>query len=48
LVETLGTEVVELGPINATIHKIDECVNVADLAPLSKVYARIARAVLEG
>ena len=45
-IATLGTEVVELGPINATIHKIDECVNVADLAPLSKVYARIARAAL--
>ena len=47
-IATLGTEVVELGPINASIHKIDECVNVADLARLSRVYAGIARAVLDG
>ena len=44
----LGTEVVELGPVNATIHKIDECVLVSDLEPLSRVYARIARAALGG
>lgn len=33
-----GTQVVELGPVNATIHKIDECVRVADLDTLSRVY----------
>ena len=37
----LGCELVELGPINATIHKIDECVAVADLDPLARVYERI-------
>lgn len=31
-------EVVEFGPINATIHKIDECCAVADLQPLTDVY----------
>jgi succinyl-diaminopimelate desuccinylase len=31
-------EVVEFGPINATIHKIDECCAVADLAPLTSIY----------
>ncbi|MEX8506454.1 succinyl-diaminopimelate desuccinylase [Leptothrix ochracea] len=31
-------EVVELGPLNATIHKIDECCAVADLAPLTLIY----------
>jgi len=31
-------QVVEFGPSNATIHKIDECVAVADLEPLSAVY----------
>ena len=31
-------EVVEFGPLNATIHKIDECVAVADLEPLAQVY----------
>ncbi len=31
-------QVVEFGPSNATIHKIDECVAVDDLEPLSAVY----------
>ena len=34
----LGTEVVEIGPINDSIHKIDEHVNVADLDQLSLIY----------
>lgn len=33
-----GTHVVELGPCNASIHKIDEHVNVADLDQLSLIY----------
>ena len=33
-------EVIELGPLNATIHKIDECVAVADLDALSRIYER--------
>lgn len=33
-----GAQVVELGPINATIHQIDECVSVADLDILSDIY----------
>lgn len=35
-----GAEVVELGPVNATIHKINECVSVADLDTLSTIYER--------
>ncbi|MHB9117023.1 MAG: succinyl-diaminopimelate desuccinylase [Burkholderiales bacterium] len=31
-------QVVEVGPVNATIHKIDECVAVADIEPLSAIY----------
>jgi succinyl-diaminopimelate desuccinylase len=31
-------QVIELGPLNATIHKIDECVSVADLDALSEIY----------
>jgi succinyl-diaminopimelate desuccinylase len=31
-------QVVELGPINASIHKVDEHVAVADLEPLSDIY----------
>lgn len=33
-----GVEVVELGPRNATIHKINECVSLKDLDKLSRVY----------
>lgn len=36
-----GAQVLELGPINATIHKINECVNVADLDALAKMYEGI-------
>ncbi|MGH8729867.1 MAG: succinyl-diaminopimelate desuccinylase [Burkholderiales bacterium] len=31
-------EVVEIGPLNATIHKIDECIPLADLEALEKIY----------
>ncbi|MDX7988087.1 succinyl-diaminopimelate desuccinylase [Xenorhabdus sp. 12] len=37
----MGAQVVELGPINATIHKVNECVNVAELQQLSLIYQRI-------
>lgn len=37
----MGTQVVELGPVNATIHKIDECVKAEDLNTLHKIYAGI-------
>ena len=42
----LGAEVVELGPVNASIHKLDECVRVADLEALAEVYGQIARRLL--
>lgn len=32
-------QVVELGPVNATIHQINECVAVADMEPLAKIYS---------
>lgn len=31
-------EVVELGPLNATIHKLNECVPVADIDALHRIY----------
>ncbi|HWI82649.1 succinyl-diaminopimelate desuccinylase [Ramlibacter sp.] len=34
-------QVVELGPVNATIHKIDEHVCVADIEPLKNIYRRV-------
>ena len=36
-----GAQVIELGPVNATIHKIDECVKIADLDSLATVYQDI-------
>lgn len=41
-----GAQVVELGPINASIHKIDEHVNVADLDTLTDIYLRIMEKLL--
>lgn len=34
-------QVIELGPPNATIHKINECVAVADIEPLKNIYRRV-------
>jgi succinyl-diaminopimelate desuccinylase len=34
-------QVIELGPPNATIHKIDEHVAVADLEPLKEIYKQV-------
>lgn len=36
-----GAQVVELGPCNATIHKVNECVSVTDLEQLTKMYEAI-------
>ncbi|MBK6758815.1 MAG: succinyl-diaminopimelate desuccinylase [Moraxellaceae bacterium] len=36
-----GAQVLELGPLNATIHQINECVNVADLDTLTQLYQGI-------
>jgi succinyl-diaminopimelate desuccinylase len=42
----LGAEVVELGPVNATIHKVDECVAVDDLERLPALYQLICERML--
>ena len=34
-------QVVEVGPTNATIHKINECIRLEDLEPLPKIYRQI-------
>ncbi|MBQ4856230.1 succinyl-diaminopimelate desuccinylase [Rhodanobacter sp. B2A1Ga4] len=44
----LGAEVVELGPVNATIHKVDECVDVAELEKLPAVYRAVCERLLAG
>jgi succinyl-diaminopimelate desuccinylase len=38
-----GAEVVELGPLNASIHKVNECVRVADLEILKNIYTQVLR-----
>lgn len=43
-----GADVVELGPVNASIHKIDEHVKVSDLVALCAMYKRILELLLPG
>ena len=43
-----GAQVVEVGPINATIHKLDEEVLVADLPRLAAIYKGILERLLLG
>jgi succinyl-diaminopimelate desuccinylase len=42
----LGCQVIELGPCNATIHKVNECVRAADLDLLSGMYEQILQRLL--
>jgi succinyl-diaminopimelate desuccinylase len=39
-ISRICSQVIEFGPLNASIHKIDEHVNVADLDPLMNIYRR--------
>ena len=41
-----GAEVIELGPLNATIHQLDEQVSTADLEQLSVIYENILEKIL--
>ncbi len=41
-----GAQVLELGPLNTTIHKINECVSTDDLDTLSEIYERILEKML--
>jgi len=43
-----GTEVVEIGPLNRTIHQIDECIAVDDIGRLARVYRSILENLLIG
>jgi succinyl-diaminopimelate desuccinylase len=42
----LGAQVVELGVVNATIHKVNECVRVSDIDALHRMYVNVLRALL--
>ncbi|HSM98290.1 MAG TPA: succinyl-diaminopimelate desuccinylase [Gallionella sp.] len=39
-------QVIEFGPLNATIHKLNECVGVADIEPLKQTYQRTLEILL--
>ena len=39
-------QVIEIGPLNASIHKIDECVEIAALPQLSAIYRRLLEQLL--
>jgi succinyl-diaminopimelate desuccinylase len=41
-----GAQVVEIGVTNATIHKVNECVRVAEIETLSKIYERVMELML--
>ncbi len=42
----LDAQVVELGPLNATIHQVDECVSVQDLDDLTDIYYQTLKNIL--
>jgi succinyl-diaminopimelate desuccinylase len=42
-IATIAAEVVEFGPTNDTIHKVDERIRLADLGPLSRIYEQTIR-----
>lgn len=41
-----GVEVIELGPVNATIHQVNECVSLSDLETLTSIYYSICEQIL--
>ncbi|MDN5873348.1 MAG: succinyl-diaminopimelate desuccinylase [Sinobacteraceae bacterium] len=44
----LGAQVIEIGPVNASIHKVDENTAVAELDPLSDIHLGIVQTLLRG
>lgn len=42
----MGSQVIELGPVNATIHKVNECVKVDDLEKLTDMYQEVLNNLL--
>ncbi len=45
-ISKICAQTIEFGPVNASIHKIDECVAVAAIAPLKNVYRETLVALL--
>ncbi len=42
----MGAQVIELGPVNASIHKVNECVNIHDLEKLTDMYQHVLNNLL--
>ncbi|TFH69061.1 succinyl-diaminopimelate desuccinylase [Gammaproteobacteria bacterium LSUCC0057] len=42
----LGGQVIELGPVNATIHQVDECTSVEELEQLPAIYRGVLQRLL--
>lgn len=42
----MGGEVIEFGPLNTTIHKVNECVSIEDLGKCGEVYTQIIEQIL--
>jgi succinyl-diaminopimelate desuccinylase len=47
-IATICPQVVELGPVNATIHKVNERIALADVDALSRIYTRTLAGLLHG
>ena len=45
-IKDICEELVEFGPINASIHKLNEHVNLADIEPLSEIYFKTLENIL--
>ena len=45
-ISTICPQTIEFGPVNASIHKIDECIAVADVEPLKNIYRETLAALL--
>jgi succinyl-diaminopimelate desuccinylase len=45
-ISQMATQVVELGPLNATIHQVNECVSVDDLESLTVIYRQVLQNIL--
>jgi succinyl-diaminopimelate desuccinylase len=45
-ISRLCKQVVDFGPVNATIHKIDECIRIEDLEPLRAIFLRCLERIL--
>ena len=41
-----GTQIVELGPVNATIHQVNESILIEDLEDLSHIYSKVLSKIL--